>query len=250
MEEVPITEQPGASQQQFGFLAPGPKPGLESLQPLAALTKVGVHQRWPECLELFGFWEYKNEYRIKNLESEQVALTAKEQSTIACRAFCANAREFKMPIVDNDGREVLRLERPFRWCMYGCCDFTYPNHTSVIEVYTGDHYLGKILEVPSFCHIHPSMEVIDAEGKKLFRVTGPTCSCICCSNVDFPITDYNDGSDVGNVEWIWRGFKSVFTDSDVFTLEMPRNLELDKKALLIGAAMHVDFYYFEKKNDN
>ena len=60
-----------------------------------------------------------------------------------------------MPIVDNDGREVLRLERPFRWCMYGCCDFTYPNHTSVIEVYTGDHYLGKILEVPSFCHIHP-----------------------------------------------------------------------------------------------
>ena len=64
------------------------------------------------------------------------------------------------------------------------------------------------------------------------------------------ITDYNDGSDVGKVEWIWRGFKSVFTDSDVFTLDMPRNLELDKKALLIGAAMHVDFYYFEKKNDN
>ena len=32
-----------------------------------------------------------------------------------------------------------------------------------------------------------SMEVIDAEGKKLFRVTGPTCSCICCSNVDFPV---------------------------------------------------------------
>ena len=32
-----------------------------------------------------------------------------------------------------------------------------------------------------------SMEVIDAEGKKLFRVTGPTCSFICCSNVDFPV---------------------------------------------------------------
>ena len=31
MEEIPITEQPGASQQQFGFLAPGPKPGKSNM---------------------------------------------------------------------------------------------------------------------------------------------------------------------------------------------------------------------------
>jgi len=249
MEDIPITEQPG-QQQQFGFLSQQVKPGHEKLRSLAPLTKIGVHQRWPKLLELLGCWEYKNNYRIKNLENDEVTLTALEESSLCMRICCANARSFKMPIIDNDGNEVLRLERPFRCCMYACFQCWYPNHTSVIEVYTGETYLGKILEVPSMCFFHPSMEVIDAQGEKLFVVKGPTCGMICCANVDFPVIDIKDGSNVANVEWIWRGCKSVFTDSDVFSLEMPRDMDLDKKALMIGAAMHVDFFYFEKKNEN
>ena len=68
---------------------------------------------------------------------------------------------------------------------------------------------------------------------------GPTCGMICCAYMDFLVIDIKDGADVANVEWIWRSFKSVFTDSDVFSLDMPREMDLDKKALMIGAAMHV-----------
>lgn len=97
------------------------------MRPLAPLTKVGVHQRWPKLLEcelfptlfrihdtnglvvlkpkicftVLGCWEYKNHYRLRNLETpgNPVALVAKEESGLCARACCANARQVAVEVI-------------------------------------------------------------------------------------------------------------------------------------------------------
>ena len=185
-------------------------------------------------------------------------MTAKEESTLCSRACCANSRSFTMRVTDDAETEILRFERPLR-CMYVSCMCCYPDWTQVLRIYSGDTYLGRIAEHPSCCFVHPKLEVIDANDEKLFMIHGPVCGCICCSNVDFPVwkmppedfrkvqlyfsyykqvTDLRDGSDVGNIEWQWRGCKkSLLTDSDVWTMELSPHMDVEKKALMLGGLM-------------
>ena len=52
------------------------------------------------------------------------------------------------------------------------------------------------------------------------------------------VTDLRDGSDVGNIEWQWRGCKkSLLTDSDVWTMELSPHMDVEKKALMLGGLM-------------
>lgn len=70
---------------------------------------------------LIGY-ESNNKYEIKNSMGQRVYFAA-EQNDCCTRNFCGAARSFAITIVDNSGREIIRLVRPYRCsaCCFPCC---------------------------------------------------------------------------------------------------------------------------------
>ena len=114
---------PGPQPQQQQVEAPrapaGCSPGLEYLTQVDQLL---VNQQ-VEMLEVLTGFETQNKYKICTALGQQVYFAA-EGSNCCVRQFCpANCRPFAMQILDNNQREVIHLERPFRCCAWCCCCF-------------------------------------------------------------------------------------------------------------------------------
>ena len=83
------------------------------------------------------------------------------------------------------------------------------------------------------------MEVWNKNDEKIYDISGPCCPISCGGSVPFPITDQS-GTDVGEISKLWRGcFNEAFTDLDTFKIEFPDNIDLETKAVLMGATMLV-----------
>ena len=93
-------------------------PGLEYL---AAIDQLLVHQK-VELLEAFTGFETGNKYTVKNSMGQNV-FKAKEESDCCSRQFCGPMRSFGMKILDNNGTEVMHLNRPLACasCCFPCC---------------------------------------------------------------------------------------------------------------------------------
>lgn len=69
-------------------------------------------------LVLTGF-ETNNKYELKNSLGQRIYFAA-EDTDCCTRNCCGAARPFTMRILDNMGREVIKMERPLR-CSSCCC---------------------------------------------------------------------------------------------------------------------------------
>ena len=164
------------------------------------------------------------------------------------RQCCAVLRSFEMsiatyePAPDNAvaiGRELIRLERPFR-CGPGptCC------LRQEMTVRTGNStrspgvVLGGI-HVDYYC-CSPRITVKDAQGNDTYTITG---SCCHCCTATFQIL--KDGQPVGTICKKWSGVRELFTDVDNFTIEFPAMASAAERATLFGCLYLIDFLYFE-----
>lgn len=246
----PITNQPTSIDTALtGFTKP--QIGAPGLQVLASSSKITITQRWPKCLELLGCWEYKNHYKITGEFGDEL-LVAKEESSCCSRYWCANSRPFQMSVVDSrdHNNEVLRFERPLR-CMFCCSDCCYPNWNQTLTVTSNGEFLGRIQEPSVCCDIKLEIFGRDNETKK-FELGGSVWKycCTCCRDVEYPIVN-DSGVEVASVVWNFKGFcVEVMTDSDSFTVNFPREMPVEDKALMIGATLLLDFMYYEKQNNN
>lgn len=89
-------------------------PGLEYLTMVDQL----LVQQQVEVLEVLTGFETNNKYQVKN-SLGQLVYFAVEQNDFFTLS-CGPARPFKMSIVDNLGKQVMLLDRPFR-CQFCCC---------------------------------------------------------------------------------------------------------------------------------
>lgn len=242
--EGAVTSQPGSN---FGF---GDTNGekFPGLQALAYAKELTVKQRRPGCLELLECWEYKNKYDVVD-ESGSKVFFLQEESDFCSRMWCANARPLQVSFQDTEGQELLRFDRPLR-CMQCCIPAFYPNYTQVLTIYHQGEELGKIREVP-VCFSRKHLEVWDQNDEKIYDVTGPCCPInVCGGGVPFKI-EIPGGETVGEITKKWRGFfAEALTDSDTFKIDFPGNIEVSKKALLVGATMLLDYIFFEKERVN
>lgn len=111
------SSQPGVQYMPLPSAPPMPEcpPGLEYL---AHLNQLLVHQQL-ELVEVLTGFETNNKYQVKN-SLGQPAYYAAEENDWLTRNCMRSARPFKITIVDNFGRPVMRLERPLR-CQACCC---------------------------------------------------------------------------------------------------------------------------------
>eukprot|EP00091_Calanus_sinicus_P011013 TRINITY_DN25132_c0_g1_i1.p1 TRINITY_DN25132_c0_g1~~TRINITY_DN25132_c0_g1_i1.p1 ORF type:complete len:231 (-),score=69.40 TRINITY_DN25132_c0_g1_i1:67-759(-) len=223
---------------------PHPPPGCPpGLQYLAMIDQLLVKQK-VELLEAFTGFETNNKYKIFN-SLGQMVYTSKEDNDCCTRQLCGPARPFDMVISDNQGMEVIHLQRPLR-CQ-SCCCFCCLQEMEVSS--PPGTVIGTIEQ--QWTLIYPEFVIKDEGGNPVLKIKGPFCPISCCGDVDFKVISLQTGTEVGLITKQWSGFgKEAFTDADNFGISFPLDLDVKVKATLLGALFLIDFMFFETKQDN
>ncbi|XP_046746997.1 phospholipid scramblase 2 isoform X2 [Diprion similis] len=232
--------QPGAVVQVPPGGWPMPNSSCPSgLEYLMALDRLMVDQQ-VELLEAFTGWETANKYVVKDPRGQVVYYVA-EESHFCGRMCCGKYRPFNMRIVDVTMKEVISLHRPLQCssCCFPCC-------LQEMEVCSNGVQIGSIAQ--NWNPIRPSFSICDASGDSVLSIKGPICMC-SCFDIDFDVLSVDGEHKVGRISKKWSGFaREVFTDSDMFGISFPGDLDVKIKAVLLGACFLIDFMYFEGKS--
>ncbi|CAG2114669.1 unnamed protein product [Medioppia subpectinata] len=214
-------------------------PGLEYLTTVDQLL---VHQK-VELWEAFTGFETNNKYAIKNSLGQKVYYAIED--TDCCTRYCCGAlRPFDIQILDNSQREVIHLYRPLKCA--NCCCFCCLQRLEVAA--PPGNVLGHIVQEWSLWV--PKFRVEDASGETVLRIEGPCCTVSCCADVEFRVLSPDGGQPVGTITKQWTGLaREMFTDADHFGITFPLDLDVNVKALLLGACFPIDFMYFEKTDN-
>lgn len=211
-------------------------PGLEYL---SAIDQLLVHQK-VELLEAFTGFETNNKYTVKNSMGQRVYM-AVEDTDCCTRNCCGPIRPFDLKILDHTQREVIHLYRPLRCssCCFPCC-------LQRLEVMSPPgHVIGYVTQEWSICI--PKFRIEDSTGECVLRIEGPFCTFSICGDVEFQVLSKDGSTQVGKITKQWSGLvREAFTDADNFGISFPIDLDVNIKAVLLGACFLIDFMFFEK----
>ncbi|KAF6026811.1 hypothetical protein EB796_014875 [Bugula neritina] len=212
-------------------------PGLEYL---AYVDCLFIKQQ-VSVLEAFTGFEAANKYEVVNSLGQRVYL-AVEKTDCCTRQCCGNNRPFEVSLYDAYQREVLKVKRYLRCdsCFFPCClqkvDILTPN----------DQLIGSVKQTWSICV--PNYKIRDAQENNVLSITGPFCTSSCCGDVEFEILSTHGDIKIGTLSKLYSGvIKEAFTDADNFRVTFPMDLNVTTKASLLGAALLIDFMFFEKQ---
>ncbi|XP_065889151.1 phospholipid scramblase 2-like [Dysidea avara] len=234
-----------AVQQQVPWM-PAPQapvdcpPGLEYLTQIEQLL---VHQQ-VELLEVITGFETENKYRVRNALGQQVYFAA-ENSNCCLRQYCGPSRPFAMSVTDNNGTEVIHMERPMR-CSSCCCicclqELEVQSPPGTVIGYVKQNWS---LWLPQF-------SIVNADGDVMLRIKGPCCTCQFCADIEFEVLSADGTQPVGKISKQWSGLaKEYFTDADNFGIQFPVDLDVKMKAVMLGACFLIDFMFFETNQNN
>ncbi|XP_017008058.3 phospholipid scramblase 2-like isoform X3 [Drosophila takahashii] len=232
--QQPIVTQP----KDWKTVIPNCSRGLEYL---ATIDQLLVKQK-VEIFEAITGFETNNRYSIQNALGQKVFYAVED--TNCCTRNCCPERPFHMKIFDNYLKEeVIHLHRPL-----GCSCICSPCCLHSIEVSAPPgNVIGRIQEEWSICR--PCFRILNQSGDLVLRIEGPSCFCSTCCNVNFNVLSLN-GEEVGRITKQWSGLgRELFTDADMFGMTFPMNMDVNLKAVLLGATFLIDFMFFEKQCD-
>ncbi|XP_068960809.1 phospholipid scramblase 4 isoform X2 [Petaurus breviceps papuanus] len=241
----PVVYQPGINMNpnpplQIPWM-PGPPPlpncppGLEYL---SQLDKILVHQQ-VEILELMTRFESNNRYEVKNSMGQMVYMVLEDTDDITRNAY-HSLRPFILRVIDCMGREIMRMQRPFR-C--NCCCFCCSCAMQELEVQSPPGMaLGYVTQQWGCCVTKFRIE--NEKKEHVLNIGGP-CVPSCGSDTVFQITSLN-GTNVGSICRQWPGFlRGAIADRDNFEITFPLDLSITMKAMIFAATFLIDFMFFE-----
>ena len=145
-------------------------------------------------------------YKVLNSMGQQVFFAA-EKNDCCTRQCCGPLREFEMAltgkrvvfmmnsppwnivnvllfILDNNGREVARFNRPFKTTCR-CCTCYCPCCLQEMEITASGTTVGYILQKQDFCN--PVFQICDSDKKVVLEIKGPVCAISCCGDINFEV---------------------------------------------------------------
>lgn len=199
---------------------------MEQLRDVRALA---VRQQ-VEWVEVLADFETKNRYVVSDADGRELFYAA-EHSGLLGRIALQSLRPFTIDVLDEQGRLVLRLRRPFRF------------HFHQVQVSDAEgRLLGTV--VRRFSVFRRRYSVLDDSGVEIMQLFGPVLH-------PWTFRILSDGSEVGRIRKKWSGLgKEAFTDADNFAVELPAEMDPKVKAVLLGAVFLIDFVHFEKSTRN
>ena len=74
--------------------------------------------------------------------------------------------------------------------------------------------------------------------------------CSCGADIEFKVYAADGATEIGKISKQWAGyFNEAFIGCDIFGINFPKDLDVTKKALLLGATFLIDYNFFEKSID-
>ena len=195
------------------------------MQALANLSELVVAQRkdWGEILVDL---EQGNRYRVFGPDGQEMLRAGETGGSWLARMFLRSWRPFEMSLVTPEGKQVLHLQRPFKFY------FT--------EIHVADANGRKLGHVQRrFSILRRQYAVFDAGGREVFQLYAPLLH---------PWTFEVRQSDraLGKIAKRWSGLLCEgFTDADTFGVAFPSGADAGMKAVLLGATFLIDFAHFE-----
>lgn len=231
-EITPIIMQVQPSSNHYN---PNCPPGLEYL---TAIDQLLVQQK-VELIEVITGFETNNKFNVKNTLGQKVYWAA-EDNDCCTRNCCGPLRRFNMKVYDIYQNEVMHMRRPAACssCCFPCC-----LQSMDISAPPGNH-IGRVEQTWSI--LYPNFLVKNANGDTVLRIKGPFCTYSLCGDVEFKIFTL-EGEEIGRISKQWSGLaRELFTDADFFGISFPMDLDVNMKAVMLGACFLIDAMFFEK----
>ncbi|KTG38324.1 hypothetical protein cypCar_00033463 [Cyprinus carpio] len=207
----------------------GVPPGLEYL---TQIDQILVHQKM-ECIEMFTGFETNNKYEIKNSIGQEI-YHAKEKSNCFMRNIFGPARGFRMEIKDHMGQEVIHMERPMRCFM------------QEIEVQAPPGITIGYVKQEWSC-LFPKFSILGPNNEVLLKIRGPFLPFKCCGDINFEVKGMIGKDSIGRITKQRSGFiKKCISDATNFCIQFPMDMDVNMKAVLLGACLLIDIMFFEK----
>ncbi|XP_042315083.1 phospholipid scramblase family member 5 [Sceloporus undulatus] len=214
-------------------------PGLEYL---SQLDQIIIHQQ-VELLQVILGTETCSKYEIKNHMGQRVYFAVEENGCFD-RNFCSPLRAFTMRIMDNTGREVITVNRPLR-----CNSCWFPCYLQEVEVQSPPGTtVGYVVQ--TWDPLLPKFMIRNENNEDVLKIIGPYATCGCFGDVDFEVKSITDMSTIGKISKYWSGFvNNIFTNTANFGIQVPIDLDVKIKAVMIGACFLLDLMFFENSLD-
>ncbi|CAK70028.1 unnamed protein product (macronuclear) [Paramecium tetraurelia] len=230
------------------------------LDALSRCPSVFIKQR-PDYLETLGVCEKKNAYFVYQSDSmgnkpdfkqQAPIFKCKEESSCwqrnclpgACRAFDLKVKQYNER---QDTNTVFRMSREFR-----CTCLCFERPEMEVQLSNGVK-IGTINYPFMFCD--KGVDILDENNQIVYTIRGSCCQwpflvnlpCETCQRARFDIMD----SQGQKISELWKesaGFCNALCDVDAtnFRLLFPMQASSRQKALLLAAALFIDFNYFEE----
>jgi len=245
----PVTQQPGfpaypevqqppaygVPGQTLGTSTFGGPPGLNNLTHVDHLI---VRQK-----KILTAWVTKNNFDISdNAGTELFKAAEQSQSNVGNRLCCGAHgawRTVDMMIHDLQGNALIQVNRPFAYCDQVMSVCSPPGND-----------IGSITQ--EWAMWSPKYTVKDQGGNVAFIIEGPheCCICSCGADIEFKVYTADGATEIGKISKQWAGyFNEAFIGCDIFGINFPKDLDVTKKALLLGATFLIDYNFFEKSID-
>ena len=204
--------------------------GMDSI--VAGRERVLIHQtkEWGEIL--LGF-ESKNRFELRDEQSRRLGFAAEEAQGVGqwfLRNLFGRCRKASIHVYDEHGTRVGRGEKPFRWYFHR------------MEVFDGEKKLGAVQR--KFALFHRVFAIENAAGQEVMAIVSPW----------FRIWTFRlmfEEQEVGAIRKKWGNLlRELFTDADVFGLEVQPHIPVEVRKLLLIATFLIDFTCFENNSSS
>jgi len=183
---------------------------------------------WTEVISL----KAPNRYALLTESGALAGMALEHPGSFLLRWFLKSSRPFEMDVHDaaDQSSPQLRLRRPWRWWM------------ARLEVTDAQgRSIGAIQQRWSW--VRRRFDVEAPDGRVLASISGPFWR-----PWTFLLEAPGAARELGRVEKKWSGVVSeMFTDADTFLVTLPAG-DGALRRLLLGAAVLIDFKFFEKND--
>ncbi|XP_066509101.1 phospholipid scramblase 2-like [Hoplias malabaricus] len=172
-------------------------------------------------------------------ETRQQLFVAVEESSCVCLHCCGPARSCFIQGFQQDHQPVFQFERPLRAdsCCLGCCLMEMRVYTAQRELIGTVHQRWSMFT--------PYFEVCDAAGSSSVRIQGSCFPVRCLADQEFQVVSVI-GERIGSIWKKWPGYNEPRNmDHELFGLDIPQNLCVKTKVLLLAAAFLLNLMFFE-----
>jgi len=219
---------------------------------------------------LGAFGEMANEYKIYTDDGGDGKLKFNVIETsdycgFTGRCCCRPNHALKLHVFGPEDKEteLMYMDRP---CKCANCCSCMDLCQQEMKVYQGDlksdgepdpnHLIGHIQQPIMGGMLSPTLNVMEREGGEPFAtITAEAVCCIggmCCDHT-FTVLD-SEGQYMGKIvkerpEGLAQVMKELGTDADNFTMYVPKEMDVQKKANMLAALHLIDYWLFENEGD-